>query len=155
MDDPITRVRRHLWMVARAATDQHGSRIVRAIIADLTSVVPAPSSDPLTEHLAARTARGHGSALMDLRTTLMHSFYCQDIPRMALWRHRNPQIHPADKHTVLQAIADLASNRPARITMRIRFTDDTSWTTLHAICTPLANYSRPQANINFWIHSRT
>jgi hypothetical protein len=57
--------------------------------------------------------------------------------------------------TVLQAVADLACNRPAQIALRIRFTDDEPWTTLHAVCSPLANYLRPQANIDFWIENNT
>ncbi|WP_157186170.1 hypothetical protein [Nocardia jiangxiensis] len=155
VDDPVTKVRRHLWMAARAATDQHGSRIVRAVIADLTAVVPAPNHDPLTEHLANRATRAHGSVLMDLRTTLMHSFHCEDDSRIAAWRHRNPQVHPDDVSKVLQAIADLARNRPTRVALRIRFFDDAAWIALQAVCTPLADYARPQANIDFWIDDQT
>ncbi|MFI9509037.1 GAF domain-containing protein [Nocardia sp. NPDC052566] len=154
IDDPDTKSRRHLWMAARSASDQDGLRVVRGVIADITAIVPAPSRDPLIEHLSARTPRGHGSALMDLRTTLMHSFSCGNDPRMTSWRHRNPQIHPDDKLAVLQVLTDLACNRSAQIALRIRFTDEQPWTTLHAACTPLTNYSRPQANIDFWIENR-
>ncbi|MBF6183344.1 GAF domain-containing protein [Nocardia otitidiscaviarum] len=153
IDAPDTKSRRHLWMAVRATSDQYGQRVVRGIIADVTEIVAAPDRDPLTEHLSARTPRGHGSALMDLRTTLMHSFCCCEDPRMILWRHRNPQTHPADMLGLLQVLADLTSNRPAQLALRIRFTDEQPWTTLHATCTPLANYSRPQANIDFWIEA--
>ncbi|KZM71171.1 hypothetical protein AWN90_42475 [Nocardia terpenica] len=151
--DPGTGSKRHLWMAVRSATDQQGTRVVRGVIADITAIIPAPSRDPVTEHLSTRTPRGHGSALMDLRTTLMHSFYCRNDPRLAPWRHRNPQIHPSDRLAVLQVLTDLAGNRSAQIALRIRFTDDEPWTTLHAICSPMANYSRPQANIDFWIEN--
>ena len=155
LDDPTTNTRRHLWMAVRSVTDYDGMRIVRAVIADITAMIPAPSWDPLTEHLSTRTTRGHGSALMDLRTTLMHSFCCHDDPRLAPWRHSNPQLHPADIPAVMTVLGDLADNRPARITMRIRFSDDAPWTTLRAECSPLANYPRAQANIDFWIEEPT
>ncbi|MGV9832908.1 hypothetical protein ACWDUL_01705 [Nocardia niigatensis] len=151
IDDPDTTSRRHLWMAVRSTTNLHGQRVVRGVIADITAIVAAPDRDPLTEYLSARIPRGHGSALMDLGTTLMHSFCCCDDPRMTLWRHCNPQIHPADMLGLLQVLADLAANRPAQLALRIRFTDEEPWTTLHAMCTPLANYSRPQANIDFWL----
>ncbi|MGW2665172.1 hypothetical protein ACWCW7_29820 [Nocardia tengchongensis] len=151
IDDADTTSRRHLWMAVRSTADFHGQRVVRGVIADITAIVAAPDRDPLTEYLSARIPRGHGSALMDLRTTLMHSFSCCEDPRMTLWRHRNPQIHPADTLGLLQVLADLAANRPAQLTLRIRFADEEPWTTLHATCTPLANYSRPQANIDFWL----
>ncbi|NNH75841.1 hypothetical protein HLB23_39335 [Nocardia uniformis] len=151
IDDPDASSRCHLWMAVRATTDDHGQRVVRGVIADISAIVAAPDRDPMTEHLSARTPRGHGSALMDLGTTLMHSFSCCEDPRMALWRHRNPQIHPADMMGLLQVLADLAANRPAQFALRIRFVDEESWTTLRAACVPLANYSRPQANIDFWL----
>lgn len=155
IDDPSTRSRRHLWMAVRSTTDQQGTRVVRGVIADITAMIPAPSRDPLTEHLSTRTPRGHGSALMDLRTTLMHSFCCRNDPRLAPWRHRNPQIHPSDRLAVLQVLTELAGSRSAQVALRIRFTDDEPWTTLHAICSPMANYSRPQANIDFWIENHS
>lgn len=149
--DPVTQVRHHLWMAARSVIGPQGAPIVRAVIVDVTALVAAPDRDPLTEHLAARTTRGHGAALMDLRTTLMHSFACHDDPRLALWRHRNPQLHPNDVPAIMTAVADLAAGKPTTITLRIRFTDHHPWTTLRATSSPLMNYSRPQASIDFWI----
>ncbi|WP_280265768.1 hypothetical protein [Nocardia wallacei] len=149
--DPVVQTRHHLWMAARSVIGPQGSRIVRAVIADLTDLVAPPDRDPLIEHLAARATRGHGAALMDLRTTLMHSFSCHDDPRLAMWRHRNPQLHPEDLPAIMTAVADLATGKPTTITMRIRFTGNDAWTTLHATSAPLMNYSRPQASIDFWI----
>ncbi|WP_157556969.1 GAF domain-containing protein [Nocardia acidivorans] len=151
IEDSNPTKRRHLWMAVRSTTDRHGERVARGIIADITDTTTAPSPDPFTEHLSTRTPRGHGSALMDLRTTLMHSFYCRDDPRMSFWRHRNPQTHPADRFALLQVLSDLEQNRPAQLALRIRFEDEDPWITLHVNCTPLTNYPRPQANIDFWI----
>ena len=149
--DPVTQVRHHLWMAARSVIGPQGVPIVRAVIADVSALDPAPERDPLTEHLTARTTRGHGAALMDLRTTLMHSFACHDDPRLALWRHRNPQLHPDDLPAIMTAIADLAAGRPATMSLRIRFTYGEPWTRLRATSSPMLNYSRPQASIDFWI----
>ncbi|WP_280262972.1 hypothetical protein [Nocardia wallacei] len=140
-------------MAARSVIGPQGVPIVRAVIADLTGLVAAPDRDPLTEHLSARATRGHGSALMDLRTTLIHSFACPNDPRLALWRHRNPQLHPDDLPAIMTAVADLAAGKPTTITMRIRFADQNPWTRLHATSSPLMNYSRPQASIDFWIEN--
>ncbi|WP_280385786.1 GAF domain-containing protein [Nocardia wallacei] len=151
--DPVTQERHHMWMAARSVIGPQGVPIVRAVIADVTALVAAPDRDPLTEHLATRANRGHGSALMDLRTTLMHSFSCHDDPRLALWRHRNPQLHPDDLPAIMTAVADLAAGKTTTITMRIRFTGNDPWTTLHATSSPLMNYARPQASIDFWIEN--
>jgi hypothetical protein len=153
VDEPGTTSRRHLWMAARSTSDEHGMPVVRAIVADVTAVAPPPRPDPVLEHLSTHTSRGHGSALMDLSTTLMHSFTCRDDPRMSLWRSRNPQLHPSDMPAVVKMLADLADNRAARIDLRIKFADEVSWTTLHAQCTPLPNHARPQAHIDFWIEN--
>lgn len=56
-NDPATTTRRHLWMAARSVTDHFGLRIVRAVIADITDTIQAPSWDPMTEHLSTRTPR--------------------------------------------------------------------------------------------------
>jgi len=153
VEDPVTQMRRHLWMAARSVIGPQGVPIVRGVIADLTSLAPVPERDPLTEHLATHTPRGHGSALMDLRTTLMHSFACHDDPRLAQWRHKNPHLHPEDLPAVMIAVADLTAGRPATLALRIRFTHCEPWTTLRASCVPLVNYSRPQASIDFWIEN--
>ncbi|MBF6276307.1 MULTISPECIES: hypothetical protein [Nocardia] len=151
--DPVTQIRHHLWMAARSVIGPQGVPIVRAVIADVTALVAAPDRDPLAEHLATRTTRGHGAALMDLRTTLMHSFACQDDPRLSMWRHRNPQLHPDDVSAIMTAIADLAAGKPTTMRLRIRFTHAEPWTTLHATSSPMLNYSRPQASIDFWIEN--
>ncbi|NQE85970.1 GAF domain-containing protein [Nocardia terpenica] len=157
--DPATKTKRHLWMAARSVIGPKGVPIVRAVIADLTAMTPPPSWDPLAEHLSPRTTNlssrttcGHGSTLMDLRTTLMHSVICHD-PHLAPWRHANPQLHPDDLRAALIAVADLTAGRSVTLSLRVRFIDHGPWTTLHVSGSPLANYSRPQASIDFWIEN--